>query len=70
VEYLTATDGCVDVTDIVKLAVLIWRFNADFQLTVVIELVLMQEETGADGTFPGFVAYFTKYELPRKTWRG
>jgi len=35
----------------------------------VIEPVPMQEETGADETFPGFVTYVTKHEPPRKMGR-
>jgi hypothetical protein len=38
----------------------------ELSLMTVIEPVPMQEETGADETFPGFVTYVTKYEPPRK----
>jgi len=41
----------------------------ELSLMTVIEPVPMQEETGADETFPGFVTYVTKHEPPRKMGR-
>lgn len=52
-----------------QVAVLIRRVNGNFQLMTVIEPVPMQEETGADEIFPGYVTYVTKYEPPRKIGR-
>jgi len=52
-----------------QVAVLIRRVNGKFQLMTAIEPVPMQEETGADEIFPGFVTYVTKYEPPRKIGR-
>jgi hypothetical protein len=66
VAYSNATYEYTDVTDIAKLAVFIRHVNGGFQLMVVIELVPMQEETGADEIFHGFVTYFIKYVLPPK----